>query len=521
MTTTVGGFWYGEYGPDGTPARGEPGWRARFTPTVAGEWAARVTMQPSGLASQELRFLTAERAAAGFVRVDPAYPRHFAFDDGTRFLPVGVNMSWWNEDPLQDYIRWLDHFAAQGGNTIRVWMANWSFGLEWNDTELGDYRPRLRQAWLLDRLFELAAERGVQVILVLNHHGQFSRSVNPQWHENPYNEALGGPLATPEQFASDPEAIALFQRRLRYIVDRWAAAPNLLAWEWWNEYNYTPISDTQMAQWLDRMEPFLRNRDPYDHLITISGPSGPNSIIWQRPAIDFVSVHIYTTQDLLGVAAQMTENYTPVVGEKPLLLAEFGFATGSEGTDSWDQEGIHLHNGLWATLFSGHAGTGMYWWWDTYIEPLGLWRHFGALSHFLENVDPAILVSSEAVLLAGDGGVPNAQGLLLKGTEQQLLWVRNNAYTAEALTAAHEAALRDALRAKQKLDSFIYTPAPVLGHRVELAGRDERQHEVQWYDPQAGEWGSVERVTAVDGVLSIPLPSFSRDIAAKIRPLVE
>jgi hypothetical protein len=65
------------------------------------------------------------------------------------------------------------------------------------------------------------------------------------------------------------------------------------------------------------------------------------------------------------------------------------------------------------------------------------------------------------------------------------------------------------------------TPAPVHGHRVELAGRDDRQHEVQWYDPQAGEWGSVERVNAVDGVLSIPLPSFSRDIAARIRLLVE
>ena len=389
----------------------------------------------------------------GFVRIDPIHPRYFAYDDGSRFLPIGINMGWWDDDPIEDYTQWLDHFAANGGNTIRVWMANWAFGIEWNDTPLGDYRARMRQAWLLDELFRLADEREIKVILVLNHHGQFSRSVNPQWNENPYNADLGGPLSAPEQFATDPVAIALFQQRLRYIVDRWGAAPNLLAWEWWNEYNFTPITDSQMRGWIEEMDAYLTERDPYDHLVTISGPAGPESPIWQLPGIDFVSVHIYSTDDPLQFASELTAEYVPAVPDKPLLLAEFGYATGEETVDSTEKTGIHLHNGLWATIFSGHAGSGMYWWWDTYVEPLNLWPHYNALTHFLASLDPAQFTPA-TVNVQGDGEPSQAMGLLLENDELRLLWVRSDAYTAESVDEAYNAAVRNALRNRETLTEF-------------------------------------------------------------------
>lgn len=262
ITATVGGFWFQDYAANGEQTQGEAGWRARFTPPTSGEWHVTAALQPSGLVSNELTFDVAANPDPGFVRLDPDNPRYFAFDDGSRFLPIGVNMGWWDDDPIEDYTRWLDCFAANGGNTIRVWMANWSFALEWNDTGLGDYLLRLRQAWLLDQLFRIAGERGVKIILVLNHHGQFSKTVNAQWQEKPYNAELGGPLESPEEFATDPEAIAYFQQRLRYIVDRWGAQPNLLAWEWWNEYNFTLIDDELMYDWLTTMDAYLSKRDP-------------------------------------------------------------------------------------------------------------------------------------------------------------------------------------------------------------------------------------------------------------------
>ena len=518
ITQTVGGFWFQNFTAESPQPQDEGSWRARFTPTVSGEWHASALLNPNGFASNDISFTVAESDAPGFVRVDPTYPRYFAFDNGSRFLPIGVNMGWWSDDPLADYTRWLDHFAANGGNTIRVWMANWAFGLEWSDTGLGDYRPRMRQAWLLDELLRLADKRGVKVILVLNHHGQFSKTVNPQWDDNPYNAALGGPLSAPEQFASDPTAIAFFQQRLRYIVDRWGAAPNLLAWEWWNEYNFTTINDSQMQRWLETMQPFLAQRDPYHHLVTISGPAGAESPIWQMPGISFASVHIYTTNDPLAIAAELSADYAPAVPNKPLLLAEFGFATGEEGVDSNDKTGIHLHNGLWATLYSGQAGSGMYWWWDTYIEPLNLWHHFASLSTFMQALDPAQFKPSVATVTSDNGKGSGAEGLLLKGASQSLLWVRSNQYTAAALDEAYHQAIRQALRNRQTLTDFVYEPTPLSNLRVQIEDVPAGTYAIHWFDPQSGMWGKSTEVEATDGSLTLSLPTFSQDIAAKIEP---
>lgn len=515
---TVGGFWVQGYDARGLLPQGEAGWRARFTPTTPGEWQVSARLLPSAQTSNAFAFTVTDSSNPGFIRIDSANPRFFATDDGARFFPVGVNMGWWDDDPIENYTRWLDHFAANGGNTIRVWMANWSFAIEWNDTPLGDYRNRMQQAWLLDELFRIAAERGMKIILVLNHHGQFSRSTNPQWQGNPYNADLGGPLSSPEQFATDPVAIHLFQQRLRYIIDRWGAAPNLLAWEWWNEYNFTAIDDKLMSAWLDEMDKFLDSRDPYDHLVTISGPAGAASPIWQRPGIDFVSVHLYTTDDLLPIASELTQYYAPEVPEKPLWLAEFGFATGEETVESNDKTGIHLHNGLWATTFSGHVGTGMYWWWDTYIEPLDLWHHFGALTRFVEGQDLAMFSPAQLNITTENDQSPTAGGLLLEGQDAYLMWIRNEAYTAEAVEEAYLAAVREALRSKQIMGDFVYSPPPVIGHSALINGVEVGSYQVQWFDPQSGTWGEVAEVEAGEGTLTLPLPAFDKDIAAKITP---
>lgn len=235
------------------------------------------------------------------------------------------------------------------------------------------------------------------------------------------------------------------------------------------------------------------------------------------PGIDFASVHIYTTDDLLPVATELAAEYSPDVVNKPLLLAEFGFATGTEGVDSLDQTGIHLHNGLWAALFAGHAVTGMYWWWDTYIEPLGLWHHFGALSNFLNTLDPADFEPGVANITAPVLRSPAAEGLLLKNENHILLWVRSNQYTGAAVTEAYDAAVRDALRNKQKLETFEYTPTMISDHSVTIDGVGDGEYEVHWYDPQSGTWGNIANAVVAGGTLSVPLPTFTQDIAAEIR----
>ena len=118
-------------------------------------------------------------------------------------------------------------------------MAAWSLGIEWVNTGLGDYTERMQNAWTLDQVFLLGAKYGINIQLVLINHGAFSESTNPEWFANPYNKLNGGPLESPSEFATNQIAIKFWQQRLRYIAARWAAYPNLFAWEWWNEVNFT------------------------------------------------------------------------------------------------------------------------------------------------------------------------------------------------------------------------------------------------------------------------------------------
>ena len=51
-----------------------------------------------------------------------------------------------------------------------------------------------------------------------------------------------------------------------------------------------------------------------------------------------------------------------------------------------------------------------------------------------------------------------------------------------------------------------------------LRNVDDGTYTVRWYDPQTGTWQEEEFATARGGRLSIPIPSFRRDLAALIIP---
>jgi aryl-phospho-beta-D-glucosidase BglC (GH1 family) len=133
------------------------------------------------------------------------------------YFPIGMNIAWATSlnNTLADYQRWFDKLSQNGGNFARVWMSSWDLGIEWEDTGLGDYTNRLKQAWLLDQVFQMADQRGIFIMLTLLNHGSFSRTVDPEWSGNPYNARLGGPLLKPQDFVTDPQAIDFFKRRLR------------------------------------------------------------------------------------------------------------------------------------------------------------------------------------------------------------------------------------------------------------------------------------------------------------------
>ena len=131
--------------------------------------------------------------------------------------------------------------------------------------------------------------------------------------------------------------------------------------------------------------------------------------------------------------------------QKPALVSELGYAaTGRDeviNRDVWQ-----FHQGLWAAPFSGFAGSGMYWWWDTFIDPQDQWPQYGALADFFAGEDLASLSPGKAQVSNGA-----AQALTLQDDERALLWLYSEAYTVPAAQAAYDKAMFAALRSKQKL----------------------------------------------------------------------
>lgn len=504
---TVPAFWMQDFDPATQQPTGAPGWRVRFTPHLPGEWFAQAEWVGQNQRSAQISFPVAPSTNPGFVRIHPANSRYFAFDDGSLYFPVGLNIGWAGQDVLGDYTRWFDHLSANGGNVARIWMASWAFGIEWNDTGLGDYTNRMKQAWLLDQVFQLAEERGIYLMLTLVNHGAFSTSVNPEWVDNPYNVANGGPLTNPIAFVTDPTAKEFFKRRLRYIAARWAYSPNLFAWEWWNEVNWTGIGDQDLGPWIQEMTPALQEFDPYDHLITHSNANGTLTQIWALPEIDFSQQHDYTGGDLNQTLTQDLARIHKIAPEKPVLMGELGYSAGAQEA----LDAMHLHVGLWAAPFVGYAGGSMYWWWDNFVDPQNQWPQYNSLAQFFQGEElAATTVTTATVTPTG------AQALVLQSAARALLWLRSDSYSVPAVQGAYDKAVRDALKAKQKLTEWVYEPPLLTDLTVTVVGLADGAYTMQWYAPQTAEWLPEEIVQVQDGRALLHAPAFATDLAAKI-----
>ncbi|HET7011325.1 MAG TPA: DUF5060 domain-containing protein [Anaerolineales bacterium] len=508
----VGAFWYQAFEAAlGTP-EGDPGWKVRFTPTETGAWTAVARVPARSLESDSITFEVLPSDHPGFVRIHRDHPRYFAFDNGQFFFPVGLNLAWWTQtgNALTDYRKWMSPFSANGGDVIRVWMADWSFAIEGVDTRLGNYEKRLKRAWYLDRIFEFAESLDVYVLLVLLNCADYNDWQTNGWNMNPYNADRGGPLDHPAEFVTNAEARALLQRKLNYIVNRWGYSPRLFAWEWWNEVNLTPFSDEALIPWFQEMTAYLRARDVNRHLTTNSYAIKDVSITWTLPELDIIQKHEYSDQtgsevrDLAERAAADFERLAASAPPKPILLGEFGFG-GEDRGELLDQTGIHLHNGLWATTFVGYAGSGMYWFWDIYVERYNLWYHFRGLDRFLEDIDLTTYEPFSPLQISGPAGA-EAVGLGLRG-EDLLVWIRSNAYTGQAAEAEYRRAGSGA---------FTYSPPVVEGQRLTLSGMEDGLYSIRWYDPQRGQWLDPAEAAADDGLLVVSIPSLRRDLAARI-----
>lgn len=481
---------------------GEDGFCLRFSPGQTGDWTYVVacTNRRGTVALPAQRFhckKTVSPHNRGFVRTGPGH--FFKFDNGEQYIPVGENMAWPQTNAYVDFSKWIDKLAAHGGNFIRVWNCHWGLGLEWRED--GNYAGLKKyhqiNSFYLDWLFDFCAAKGVYVMLCLHHHGQVSTRVNPNWNENPYNAVNGGPCRNTWDFFCNAKAKKMVQNRLRYMLARWGAQRSLLAWELFNEVDWTDQfrrRRRRIARWHAEMAAFLKKYDPYRHPVSTSfGRDELEPSIWNLPEIDFTQTHVYV--DVHHPERALAEGVHRLLEafDKPTLNAEFGLDPEGGELARRDPEGIYFHNCLWAPLFSGAAGTGMSWWWDHYVEPKDLYRHFtgvaavaGKIALQARDLRPAEAVApghdlDAYVLTSADGRC--AAGWLLHPLHHHV----------------HVAA-----RGR---------PAPVRGAGVQVDGLADGNYAIRWYECVGGELIHTDSVAISGGKMWLAVPELAWDLA--------
>jgi len=408
---------------------GPPEWRVRFSPPQVGAWQYTVQMRTRTATStvDQGSFDVLPSTDPGFVRLS-TNPRYFSFDNGAPYFPVGENLAWsWPAGgSMVSYEQWLDRLAAAGANYIRLNVdVPWFIGLDWPGPA-GRYEAAQEAAWRLDRILDLAAQKGIYVQITLIWHQSFSEfpglpvlvppdvprpDTSADWLDSAYNRANGGPLDDPAALFFDAEARALLRQRLRYVVARWGYSTHIMAWEVVDEIDsmagYTP---TRARPWLQELVSTLRQLDPYDHLVT-AGARQPDANLWQLAALDFTQIRYYPDPEEAPAVDQVAEilslvSRTSAQTNRPVLLSEFSLNPYVEPTAS-DPTGVHVRNAMWAAAFAGTAGGAMPWWWHTYIDRENLYDLFTPLTRFSRGMPwtspdlrpvEAALVSNDAAL---------------------------------------------------------------------------------------------------------------------------
>src|SRR5208283_162294 len=111
----------------------DAGWRVRFSPTLPGRYTYTINVQDKYrvIRSEPQEFVVTASPNKGFVRVSKVSPYYFQMDNGDSYFPIGHNVCWTGPMGTYEYDKYFEKMSSAGENYTRVWMINWSLGLEY------------------------------------------------------------------------------------------------------------------------------------------------------------------------------------------------------------------------------------------------------------------------------------------------------------------------------------------------------------------------------------------------------
>ncbi|PZR21976.1 MAG: glycoside hydrolase [Citrobacter freundii] len=350
-------------------------WKARFAPQEKGKYSYVFRVSKNGKVtstSKDASFQAGNSSGKGFLKVKDNWV--LQFDNGEAFRGLGENLCWesranddskyfkaLHEQPKYNYEYMLPSLAKHGGNFFRTWICSFNLPLDWKKGfNSNRYTPTDKYfnpgaIVKIDRMFDLSDSLGLYVMLTL---GMGAYHVNE-----------GGFSPSAEDFFVNPLSKQRYKNRLRYFIARWGYSTSVGMWELFNEVDNVqfrnkekPISAASIVQWHDEMSAYIKETDPYQHIVTTSishrDLEGLNSL----KHIDINQKHIYkNTAAIPATVVQYEQQF-----DKPYVIGEFGYEWDwSKNFDDFaDGMDSDFKRGLWYGLFSPTPVLPLSWWWE-------------------------------------------------------------------------------------------------------------------------------------------------------------
>jgi hypothetical protein len=453
----------------------------------------------------------AQTPAPRYITVSSDNESYFSYTDGSPYIPVGINMinpsgstSANPDTAFYEIGQWMKGLSENGGNYIRIWLSQTFWDIE---DSAGQYNEEKAQR--IDRFINMARRYGLRIKITLEHFRSLTLEENPQrWATKfVYHKSHGGPLDSIRQYLSSAAGQQLFLNKLDFYKQRYGSDTLFFGWELWNAMKGP--EDSIFFAWNVNMLDQVKKRFPENMVMQSLGSFDTDDVrgLYKRMMLldgnEIAQVHRYLDlgasmeichQSMDIICASAVSEILSYQPGKPVILAETGAVEPRHAGPSkyypLDTAGILLHDILFAPFFSGSAGAGMSWHWESYVHKNNLWFHFRRFNEAIKGINP---IEERFVLTSQE--TADLRIYQLKGKKTNLFWLRDKTSSWQSELEEH------------------VPPRTLQGVRINFKnfGIIQASGKIRIYDPWKDLWTTVEG----DGS-DLILPDFSRSIVVSL-----